>query len=199
MPALIVLALLAVAIAGAWSARRRRTLGHPRWGILNLLGEAAAAEVAADRAALADLFPPPLESTGAVPACEVLFLYARFEADGSIRGSARRFRELVRASGAKVVVVAAENVPAHLIKGAADPRRRDRANVVFTLARRDGAFPRFFHALFASMRAGTPMPLAWHRLAPQVPGAAHADCPETIFLCELGGIRFAGAERRPAA
>jgi hypothetical protein len=40
------------------------------------------------------------------------------------------------------------------------------------------------------MKGGVSMPVAWNKLAPQVPGAVHVDVPETVFVCEAGAIAF---------
>ena len=86
-------------------------------------------------------------------------------------------------------MVASEN-SADAYISAAKKRPYGRANLVMTLSRRDGVFTRFFVRLFESMRNGVPMPVAWMRLAPQVSGEPHAECPETIFACEAGRVSF---------
>jgi hypothetical protein len=62
---------------------------------------------------------------------------------------------------------------------------------VLTLRRKGTSFVSFFQRLFADMAKGVSMPVAWVRLAPQVPGHEHPDCPDTIFACEAGQIAFA--------
>ena len=42
----------------------------------------------------------------------------------------------------------------------------------------------------SDMKLGTSMPRAWVKLAPLVPRGTPADCPETIFACELGQLAF---------
>ena len=59
-----------------------------------------------------------------------------------------------------------------------------------TLGRRGEAFTSFFAELFSKMSQGTPMPVAWVELAPQTPSASHIDCPQTIFVAEIGHIVF---------
>jgi hypothetical protein len=59
-----------------------------------------------------------------------------------------------------------------------------------TLARKGASFGLFYARLFGDMFKGTTMPVAWDRLAPQIPGETHIDTPEAIFACELGQIAF---------
>jgi len=59
-----------------------------------------------------------------------------------------------------------------------------------TLDRRGRVFPKFFQRLFTEMTRGVSMPVAWVKLASQIPGADHADCPGTIFSCEAGQLVF---------
>jgi hypothetical protein len=65
-----------------------------------------------------------------------------------------------------------------------------RANLVWTLDRKGGAFPRFFKELFTKMKAGRAMPMAWNAIAPQYGSAKHDDLPETICQLEAGQVRF---------
>ncbi|HEU0076233.1 MAG TPA: hypothetical protein VFQ76_01215 [Longimicrobiaceae bacterium] len=161
----------------------------PSLGILNLLGETARPLVAEDREALGSSFRPAGESEGEVPRCDVLLLYCAIADDGRIAGSERGLRELIRDSGAQVVVVGSPNEPEAYF-AAAGQKGYGQANLVMTLDRKGGAFPGFFGRLFASMFEGVSMPVAWARLAPQH-ADAHADAPETIFACERGQVAFA--------
>ncbi len=98
-------------------------------------------------------------------------------------------REIIRDSGASVVVVASENqVDAY--SAASGNKNIGRANLVMTIDRNGRIFPNFFVRLFADMKKGVSMPVAWVKLAPQGPGIDHADCPDTIFACEAGQIAF---------
>src|SRR5262245_26513622 len=151
-------------------------------GILDLCGDKAAALVAADRAALAPLFRVVSESTGQPPRCNLLLLYCAIENDGRIAGRSLGLREIIRDSGAPIVVVAMPN-SGESYNAAAKGKSYGRANLVMTLDRKGDAFGRFFQRLFAEMKQGTSMPIAWVKLAPQAPGIAHTDCPDTIFAC----------------
>ena len=186
----LVAAVGAVALL-LWRLRNRstRTVVAPRFGTLNLMGEAGAILEATDTAALAPVLGDAARSSTVPPRCSVLFLYCDLERDGRVKNSSDGLRELIRAAGATVVVVASENSGDSYI-AAAKARPYGRANLVMTLARRGAVFPRFFVQLFESMRHGVPMPVAWVKLAPQTRGEPRAECPETIFACEAGQVSF---------
>src|SRR5262249_34932130 len=123
------------------------------------------------------------------PLCDVLLLYCEIETNGKVKGSALGLRELIRDSGASVVVVAVNHsVDAYI--AAAPQLPFGHANLVMTIDRKGTGLPTFLARLFQKMIAGTSMPVAWNELAPQIPGMDHADAPETIFACERGQISF---------
>jgi len=64
------------------------------------------------------------------------------------------------------------------------------ANLVMTISRKGELFGPFSHKLFSAMKQGTSMPIAWVKLAPQVPGKDHPDCPGALFSVEAGQIAF---------
>src|SRR5690242_19483019 len=68
----------------------------PRIGFLNLLGSSAQTTLEADKASFGSLFPHSEESQSEPPICDVLIIYARVEADGSITGSSDSLRGLIR-------------------------------------------------------------------------------------------------------
>jgi hypothetical protein len=138
---------------------------------------------------LRSVFQDPYLLTSFAPKCDVLFLYAKLAADGSVIGSALNFREIIRDSGAKIVVVASENPGGHYVK-AGKPQPYGRANLVMTINRAGDGFARFFTALFTKMKNGVSMPVAWVELQPQYPGVARPDYPGAIFACELGHLAF---------
>lgn len=187
---LVVVVALAVSLAAVARAMLPRVVVRtPRLGVLNLVGDAAAEFVSADLKALAPLFGKAIESTKATPACDVLFLYVRVLDSGVVDGSEVGLREIIRDSGATVAVVATENSVDAYIAGA--PKKSyGRANLVMTLQRRGSRFQTFFARLFRMMFAGQTMPVAWVKLAPQVPGAEHDDTPSTIFAAEAGQVSF---------
>ena len=185
--ALLALALLAVAYVKI--VNRWRAIKNPRLGILDLTAGDGVAMIAADKAALQDVFLSREESSRDVPQCDVLFLYANLSEEGRVEGYARGLREIIRDSGAKVAVVASENNEQSCTK-AGERKPYGQANLVITFSRRGDAFPRFFGELFSKMKRGASMPSAWVQLAPQIPTNEHPDCPSTIFLCEVGQVRF---------
>ena len=169
--------------------RRIPTISAPTIGFLDVTEGEASIELAADRAAISPLFGSSEDSSFEPPRCNVLFLYCHIEPDGSIRGYNRSVREVIRDSGAAVVVVATENSAESYI-ASTKKQRYGHANLVMVLDRRGDVFPRFFQRLFTEMKRGVSMPVAWVKLAPQIPGADHADCPDTIFSCEAGQLAF---------
>ena len=169
--------------------RRTPTIQSPTIGFLDLTGGGASATIAADKAALVPIFSSSAESSDAPPVCNVLFIYCDIEPSGSIRGSRHGLREIIRDSRAAVVVVASENAGDSYI-AAGKQRGYGHANLVMALDRRGDIFPKFFQRLFTEMKRGVSMPVAWVKLAPQAPQAKHADCPDTIFACEVGQLAF---------
>lgn len=172
-----------------FSKSRISVLSSPRVAILNLSGVNSKQLVESDADFLRSLFADVQVVDLATPTCDVLFLYAELTAEGAVLGSAQGLREIIRDSGAKVVVVASANPGGHYIK-AGKPKSYGRANLVMTLDRRGDAFGRFFFALFSKMKQGVSMPSAWVELNPQVPGREQYDCPGTIFACEIGPLTF---------
>ena len=104
---------------GVGAASQVQRLAAPTIGFLNLTGDDT--QVEADRVRLAPLFARAPMSTGEVPACDVLFLYASVDAEGGIVGSPRRLRDLVRFAGARIAVLASENPPDHCLTGHVHP------------------------------------------------------------------------------
>ena len=56
--------------------------------------------------------------------------------------------------------------------------------------RKDDKFALFFHRLFVEMFKGRSMLMVWAELAPQIPGLAHPDAPDSIMAAEAGHITF---------
>ncbi|HWD40173.1 MAG TPA: hypothetical protein VG944_15090 [Fimbriimonas sp.] len=172
-----------------FSKNRIHIVSSPRVGILDLGGDETKAFVQEDVAFLKPLFADLRRVDLAAPTCDVLFLYAELTPEGAITGSPNGLREIIRDSGAKVVVVASPNPGGSYVK-AGKQQPYGRANLVMTLNRRGTSFSRFLAALFAKMKRGTSMPVAWVELNPQVPGRDQSDSPETIFACEIGPLAF---------
>jgi hypothetical protein len=161
----------------------------PVLGLLDLSDGQSISEVKTDRETLGSLFFAVLESTTKPPKCDVLLLYCTIETDGRIRGSELGLRELIRESGAPVVIVASEN-SAERYNSAAKKKEYGNANLVMTMNRRGEVFGQFFHKIFSAMKEGASMPLAWVKLVPQIPGKDHPDCPVSLLVCEVGQIAF---------
>lgn len=170
---------------------RGQTITDPTLGLLNLAGESFAPLLAEDRAALSPLFAKVETGTGhPIPKCNVLFVYADIAADGSLGlGREITIRHLADKAGASVVVLASNNRAEDSINASKLPGPK-RANLVWTLNRRGGSFPRFFGELFTRMKTGKSMPMAWNAIAPQYKSEKHADLPETICQMEAGQVRF---------
>jgi len=147
----------------------------------------------ADKASLSPFFSQVRSSSDGIVTCDVLFLYCKVDRDGSLPASTMRIRDFVKASGARVAIVASENVGAHYLH-ALQPKNDWPANFVLVFNRHDTAFTVFFRRLFAAMKDGTSMLMAWVNLAPQDSGrsAAHQECPGTIMIAEAGHITFDG-------
>jgi len=168
---------------------RVRSLPSPKVGILNVAGEYGKGLIEADLALLTGAFVRVEVLERSVPKCDVLFLYGRLTAAGAVEGLGQGLREVIRDSGAKVVIVALENPVEHYIKAGA-AKAYGQANLVMTLDRRGDAFARFFSNLFSMMKRGDSMSSAWAELCPQVPDMEHPGCPDTIFACEIGPLAF---------
>jgi hypothetical protein len=184
----ILIAVLVVILVRQRRGRKASLIVAPRFGTLNLKGAEGEALVQADTLALQSVLGEADHSTTAPPKCDVLFLYGDLSADGRIASTQMWLGELVRASGATILVVATEN-PGVAYNASRGPGY-GRVNLVMTLSRRGDLFARFFVRLFADMKRGTPMPMAWVKLAPQGPLPAHEELPGTIFACMAGQVAF---------
>jgi hypothetical protein len=129
----------------------RGSIPAPKVRILDLGGEDTKQLVRSDTSFLKPLFAELQLAELAAPKCDVLFLYAKLTAEGAVLGSTRSLREIIRDSGAKVVVVAFANPSGYYIK-AGKQQPYGRANLVMTLNRCGDAFGRFFEALFSKMK-----------------------------------------------
>lgn len=173
-----------------WFWNKPRIIHRPVLGILDLLETGRNSDAEYDRQKLESFFASIRESRNIPPRCDVLFVYADLEADGRVRNIELSLREIVRDSGATIVVFASANTPESYL-GASGQARFGKANLVMTLDRRGQVFSSFLRRLFEKMAQGVSMPVAWNELAPQVPGQNQADCPATIFACERGQVAFA--------
>ena len=200
LPTLLIIVLAGAAALSLFAPRprrrrrsapppRTRIVASPTLGVLRLNGDAAAALVAEDRKAFTHYFRAVRESDAAPPRCDVLLLYCDVGPAGEIAGTTRTLREIIRDAGATVVIVASPNGAGGYV-AAGRPAPYGNANLVMTLDRKGPAFTTFFGQLFAAMSRGVSMPVAWVKVAPQIPGVPHADAPDAIFACELGHLAF---------
>ena len=147
----------------------------------------------ADRATLGPLFHECCSSTTAITRCHVLFLYCHLQPDGSLPNVKESVRDFIEASGARIAVLASENEAKHCF--AAVRAKNDwPANIVLVLNRKGDRFALFFHRLFEAMIGGTSMLMEWVKLAPQMPGLDHPDCPVSILLPEVGHLTLDGRD-----
>jgi hypothetical protein len=184
----ILIAVLVATLVGQRKSRKVAVIVAPRFATLNLKGAEGEALVQADTVALQPVLGVAEHSTSVPPKCDVLFLYSDLSADGRIASSQMWLGELVRASGATILVVATENPGAAY--NASKGLGYGRVNLVMTLTRRGDLFAPFFVRLFEDMKRGTPMPMAWVKLAPQGPVPAHNELPGTMFACMAGQVAF---------
>ncbi len=182
----VLVVLVFLARRGGIEATR---IQSPRLGFLNLKGTAGEQILAEDKRALAPMFSAVEETSTTPPPSDVLFIYCDIGPDGRISGTTAGLRDIIRDSGARVVVVASEN-PSEGYIASARKTGYGHANLVLTLNRRGAVFSAFFSRLFSQMMKGTSMPMAWVKLAPQIPRHDHADCPGAIFSAEAGQIVF---------
>jgi len=178
-------------ILDALRGRSAQTIEVPVLGLLNLEGEAGRACLDEDRATLAPLFSTVRVSDGPVPACDVLFIYVHLTSSGEMTRVPAGTRSLVRDSGAKITVFALDN-PGSAYNAAGSAEHSPPTNLVMTISRNGRAFPAFWRGLFQDMRTGTPMMMAWTKLAPQMPGNPGGDVPALFCAVQLGGLRFRG-------
>jgi hypothetical protein len=168
-------------------------IAQPAIAFVNWCGARCETMVAWDCAQIGELFGDKVvTSTGAIPRCDVLFLYCDFTASG-IAGQSS-VRDLIRESGARIAVIATE-LPPDLMSKNEFPKSLDRGksqpvNLVFVMRRNGLAFRRFFRALFQHMLDGESMTLAWMKLAPQVPHLQPPDMPVIMCLTEAPSVTF---------
>jgi hypothetical protein len=176
------------------SATNPYVIRNPSLGLLNLMGEAGSAMLKQDHDDFANQFSTSINvGTDQVLKCNVLFVYCLLEPSGRIAGQQFSLRDVIKATGAHIVVVASENPPDVLTSSEFGQFLNSKgnwpANIIITVNRNGDTFGEFFKKLFTQMHAGITMPLAWVKLAPQGPGG-HADCPGTIALLEAGHVTF---------
>jgi hypothetical protein len=188
----IVLIAIAVGVllVSRWRNRHRSrglVIQDPEIGFLNLLGEEGNQLLAEDRPALAPLFSSSTERDDLPPpVCDVLVLYCDLARDGKIFATEVGLRQVLRRSRARILIVASENKSEYCLT-AAQEAGQSGANLVLTMARSGAEFPNLFARLFADMKTGTPMPVAYNKLAPR----------GKMFLADAGELVFAPSASEP--
>jgi len=122
---------------------------------------------------------------------DILDVFVDVNSDGLLGKSAHSGTELVEiatTAGTKLLWIANGNSPGGYIKNF--KAKGKSINLVMTISRDGAKFPNFLHSLLGEMKYGATMPVAWNRLAPQIPGKEHTDAPTSIFFCGLGQARF---------
>lgn len=181
------------------SAGNPLLIKDPIIGFINLFGNEGLALAQTDRSNIASVFSTASKiETERFPRCNVLFIYGEIEPSGRVSGRPYSLRDIIRASGAYIAVVASNTSPSVLSSkefGEYLKRKNDwPANIVITVDRNGDQFGKFFKALFVEMNAGATMPSAWVKLAPQGP-SMNADNPGTLVLLEAGHIAFASSKK----
>jgi hypothetical protein len=166
----------------------------PHIGFLNFMESSTERILEEDKAVLSPLFSSAEQGDRNPPVCDVLLIYGHLDSNGHFTNHPIGLREIIRISTAPIVIVASENSTESYI-AAGKPTGYGQANLVMTLDRKDRAFTSFFSQLFERMFNGKSMLVAWVELAPQIPGASHEDCPDTIFAAEISHIVFKRAQQ----
>ena len=173
-------------------------IDNPRIGLFNLMGSSSEAILKEDKEALGPLFSAILQSNREPPICNVLMIYGHLENNGRFEGQSDGLRDIIRKSTAQIVIIASENDgDSYIVAGKGTGYGQ--ANLIMTLGRKGSVFTSFFSQLFGKMFNGQSMLLAWVELAPQIPGAKHDNCPETIFAAEISHVIFRHTQLNDAA
>ena len=98
---------------------------------VNFIGKDAEEIAGQDIEALLPLFDRVENRTTApkqIPTCQVLFIYAQLEPDGTIRGTKWSVRDMVQLSKASIVVVASPDSGESIVKAASAPGANPRTS-----------------------------------------------------------------------
>jgi hypothetical protein len=171
-------------------------INNPTIGFLNLAGDEGKRLAQHDYGDLSSEFTAASDiESDKIPRCNVLFLYCTLDASGKTSEQQYLLRDLIRAAGAQIAVIASE-IPHGVVTSSEfncflQSKDEWPANIIITLNRNGEAFGHFFKNLFSQMRAGMTMPHAWVKLVPQGLVTNAADNPGTVALFEAGHIAFA--------
>ena len=188
--AMILFVVVLLIVAARSSLKRHRpipTISNPVLGVLNLIGPSAETDLKADLEQLTQYFSEVRQADNDPPCCDVLLLYCNINSAGVVIGSTQRLGEIIRDAGAVVAVVATNNDAEDYVAAGPLPGT---ANLVMTINRRGSLLASMLAQLFAQMKSGVSMGIAWVNLAPQYPGAEHKDLPGAICALDYGQIAF---------
>lgn len=124
---------------------------------------------------------------------DIVHLLTAVSPDGRIGASDITGTELIERAaqcGTKLLWIGSSNDAQGYIKGFKP--NGNRLNLVMTIDRRENRHSEFIERLLGEMQSGSSMPVAWNKIAPQIPGKQHLDTPDAIFSSGLGQIRFVG-------
>lgn len=122
---------------------------------------------------------------------DIVHVLTAVTVDGRIGDSEISGTELIQQAAldnTKLLWIASSNDPKGYIKGFKP--NGNKLNVVMTIDRRGDCLSNFIGKLLNEMQSGLSMPVAWNKIAPQIPGQEHPDAPATIFYSGLGQVRF---------
>jgi hypothetical protein len=173
---------------------RPRVIDQPSVAFWNLSKDRFERIAAEDHAQIGGIFRKSAQHAArSAVVCDVLFLYGSLDASGTVAELGLPLSEVIAKSGASVAVMASEVAAAVLtspgFQKALQQAPNVSCNLVITGSRNGQAFARFFRELFRLMADGEPMPVAWGKLAPQVPNQPR-DIPGTICLIRDGRLAF---------
>ena len=126
---------------------------------------------------------------------DIVHVLTAVSPDGRIGKSDITGTELIERAtqcGTKLLWIGSSNDSQGYIKGFKP--NGTRLNLVMTIDRRENRHSEFIERLFGEMQSGSSMPVAWNKIAPQIPGQQHPDAPTSIFYSGLGQIRFIGSD-----
>ena len=189
------LLIIAVVILGGIALMNRLLqprvvpISNPVLGTLNLIGISAEEDLKNDLQQLTQYFGEVRQADDVAPMCDVLLLYCHISDSGAVIGSVKTLGEIIRDAGALVAVVASNN-DVESYKACAPTVPIAHANLVMTLERDGSLLASFLAKMFAQMKQGISMPIAWNSLAPQYPTAKHKDVPATLCFLDAGQVVF---------
>jgi hypothetical protein len=122
---------------------------------------------------------------------DIVHLFVAVDGNGQIGKSSVTGTKLIEKAAlweTKLLWIANNNAPEGYINGFKP--NGNKLNLVMTIDRGEHRFTNFLNKLLDEMKSGSSMPIAWNRIAPQIPGQVHPDAPQTIFWSGLGQVRF---------